>query len=120
MGQFGNAPRGLIVRTFDGSCGDRQGDVEPAFIEWRNTHATAIEADLRKQGSTLEVRYRILDDALDDDDAKRIFLFAYLDVFARHAWRNANVGRFPSDSLKLSFVNEASGAASETPYPDPE
>lgn len=48
-----------------------RGDIEPTF-----------------ERDTIDVRYTIIDPALDDADVVRIFHIAYLDVLTSHDWSN--------------------------------
>lgn len=118
MGTFENAERSLLKDTFEATCGDKAGDVEPIFVMWRKNEINVLRGEVAEQGDTLDVQYTILDATIDDADAARILHIAYLDIFTSHDWYNEFGGRFPQ--LKLRLTNRDSGVTSTTSYPDPE
>ncbi len=118
MGAFATAKRNVVSQTFEASSGDMKGDVEPIFIEHRKERKDVLTGELRQDQGTLELRYTIVDPALDDADVARIFHIAYLDVLTGHHWYNKNGPKFSRVQLRL--VNAKTGATATTPYPDPE
>lgn len=118
MGAFAAAKRNVVNQAFEASSGDMRGDVEPIFIEHRKERKDALTGEVRQEQGVLELRYTIVDPALDDADVARIFHIAYLDVLTRHHWYNKYGPKYSRVQLRL--INAATGATATTPYPDPE
>lgn len=117
-GRYANAERRAIRAAFEATCGDLENGVEPVHIESRAARQNVVRGEVRYMNDVLDVRYRILDASLDDADARRLLLVAYLDVFTDHYWRKENVSRY--QTLSLRMTNADTGATSTTRYPDPE
>jgi len=118
MGAFAFAKRHAIKQAFDAGSGDMQGNVEPVVICSRRSGNDVATCEVLEAGDTLDVTYRLLDTALDDEDFARIFHIAYLDVLTSHYFYNKTHGHFADVHLKLS--NSDSGVVTESQYPDPE
>ena len=118
MGQLANAKRSAIKSAFEAASGDVKGDVEPVFISARATKKDVLRAEVKPIGDTLDVRYWILDDELDDADVARVVHIAYLDVLTSHYWKNKVGGRYARTHLRLT--NADSGSTTTMRYPDPE
>jgi len=119
MGEYTNAPRRIIHSKFEGTGGDLLPDgTEPMSVESKSTRTDVLTGKVRADGDTLDIRYRIVDASLDDGDARRLILIAYLDVLTAHHWHTKNQAKYPRTNLR--FTNEHAGTTVTTPYPDPE
>ncbi len=119
MGRYANASRHEINVGFEGTSGDLRDDgAEPIWIESRKNRKSVIAGEVWYRKHLLEIRYQILDPAIDDDDARRLLVIAYLGVFTGHYWYGENHGK--ASMLKLELKNTDSGASTTIPYPDPE
>lgn len=112
MGMFETASRMEIDRTVEAASGDMVGEVEPVFLTRRADARDLVKMNKTMVGEVMRVTYRILEPSIDDADVARLFLVAYLDVFAGNYYR--------SKASKLVLENEESGQRRESPYPDPE
>ena len=73
-----------------------RGDIEPTIIEDRKTQKDVATAELRFERETIDVRYPVVDPALDDADVARIFHIAYLEVLTSHQRDRAKSGKAES------------------------
>jgi hypothetical protein len=103
MGEWANAKRHVIIKTFEAGSGDMQGDVEPIAIWRRDGSASDPVLRLEKtiDGTTMRVRYTVLHGPLDAEDVERLFVMTYLDELTIHYYR----GKVE----RVMFVDEAGG-----------
>jgi len=103
MGEWANAKRHVIIKTFEAGSGDMQGDVEPIKIWRRDGEPADPVLELKKtlDGTTMRVHYAVKQGPLDAEDVERLFVMTYLDELTIHYYR----GKVE----RIVFVDEAGG-----------
>jgi hypothetical protein len=109
MGRIAQLNEVELNTEFMATCSDPEHGAEVVFIEHRE-FGDFISATAQVKNGDLHIQYTLLDDELDDADARALFFVSYLQEFAQHEYREK--------CERVELKNVISGYVESLPYPD--